>query len=132
MAAALPKDLPADRRYGPTHEWFYDQGATLRVGVTEAGQGMLGDVVFVQLPEVGSVVQRGAACATLESVKAASDVLSPVDGVVAAVNPALADSPEQINDDPWASGWILDITPTGEPADWLDAAAYQRSLDQGA
>lgn len=124
--------LPTDRRYGPTHEWCLDQGDTLRIGVTDAGQEMLGDVVFVQLPAVGAAVTRGSACATLESVKAASDVLSPVDGVVAAVNPALTDAPEQINDDPWASGWILEITPTGEPADWLDAAAYQHSLDQGA
>lgn len=124
--------LPADRRFGPTHEWFIDQGATLRIGVTAAGQDMLGDVVFVQLPEIGAVVRSNEACATLESVKAASDVLSPVDGVVAAVNPALSDTPELINDAPWDEGWILEITPTSEPAVWQDATAYQATLDQGA
>lgn len=128
----MSESLPVDRRYGPTHEWFMDQGATLRLGVTAAGQEMLGDVVFVQLPEVGSAVSRGAACATLESVKAASDVISPVDGVVAAVNLALIDTPELINDAPWDAGWILDITPAGAPADWQDAKEYQQSLEQGA
>ncbi|WP_407275057.1 glycine cleavage system protein GcvH [Halothiobacillus sp. DCM-1] len=124
--------IPNDRRFGPTHEWVMNQGKTLRLGVTAAGQAMLGDVVFVQLPEVGAAVNQGAACATLESVKAASDVLSPVDGMVASVNSALVDSPELINDAPWDDGWILEITPTGPLAEWQDAEQYQHTLDQGA
>lgn len=126
--------VPANRHYGPTHEWYMLQqdasGEVLLVlGVTEQGQDMLGDVVFVQLPEMGSVVVRGQSCATLESVKAASDVICPVDGTVAAVNEALGGSPELINDDPFEQGWILKIRPGSDPDEWLSPEAYQAQLD---
>lgn len=124
-------ELRSDRRYGQTHEWYRQEGDELRMGVTEQGQDLLGDVVYVQLPSVGAEVVRGAACATLESVKAASDVIAPVDGVVVAVNEALEDSPELINDDPLDTGWILRIKPSGIPDDWMSDTAYQQMLDAG-
>ncbi|MDD3575996.1 MAG: glycine cleavage system protein GcvH [Halothiobacillus sp.] len=121
--------VPTDRRYGPTHEWYLLEDDLLVLGVTEQGQELLGDVVFAQLPEVGSKVERGQACATLESVKAASDVICPVDGVVIAVNAALSDSPELINDDPFDTGWILHIRPSGDPDEWMSAEDYQAQFD---
>lgn len=122
-------NVPTDRRYGPTHEWYLLEDDLLVLGVTEQGQELLGDVVFAQLPEVGSKVERGQACATLESVKAASDVICPVDGVVIAVNTALSDSPELINDDPFDTGWILHIRPSGAPDEWMSAEDYQAQFD---
>ncbi|MHB8921154.1 MAG: glycine cleavage system protein H [Halothiobacillus sp.] len=122
----------SDRRYGQTHEWTMQDGNDWILGVTEQGQELLGDVVFAQLPAVGATVRRGEACATLESVKAASDVLCPVDGVVTAINMALVDSPELINDDPLDSGWILRISPTGTPDAWMSPEEYQAALDAGA
>ena len=121
--------VPTDRRYGPTHEWYLLEDDLLVLGVTEQGQELLGDVVFAQLPDVGSNVEHGQACATLESVKAASDVICPVDGVVVAVNTELSDSPELINDDPFDTGWILHIRPSGSPDEWMSPEDYQAQLD---
>jgi glycine cleavage system H protein len=125
-------ELRSDRRYGQTHEWYRQEGSVIALGVTEQGQDLLGDVVYVQLPRVGDQVARGTPCATLESVKAASDVISPVDGIVIAVNETLEDSPELINDDPLDSGWILKIEPNGAPDEWMSADAYQQMLAAGA
>lgn len=124
--------IRSDRQYGPTHEWAMQDGDDWVLGVTDQGQALLGDVVFAQLPELGALVRRGDACATLESVKAASDVICPVDGVVSAINTELADSPELINDDPLDSGWIMRITPTGAVDEWMSPQAYQAMLDAGA
>ncbi|MGM0516021.1 MAG: glycine cleavage system protein GcvH [Pseudomonadota bacterium] len=118
-----------DRRYGQTHEWYTVEDDVVTVGVTEQGQEMLGDVVFADLPDVGQTVSEDAPCATLESVKAASDVLCPVDGEVVEVNPALEDSPELINDDPLDEGWILRIRPSGKPAEWMSPEEYERMLE---
>ncbi len=93
------------------------------------GQEMLGDVVFADLPDVGQAVSEGAPCATLESVKAASDVLCPVDGEVLEINEALEDSPELINDDPLDEGWILKIRMEGQPAEWMSPDEYGRMLE---
>lgn len=122
-------DIRQDRRYGKTHEWYTVEDGVLTVGVTEQGQDMLGDVVFVDLPDVGQMVSAGAPCATLESVKAASDVHGPVDGEVIEVNGLLEDSPELINDAPLDEGWILKIRMTGEPAEWMSPAEYGRMLE---
>ncbi|HSH84669.1 MAG TPA: glycine cleavage system protein GcvH [Guyparkeria sp.] len=122
-------EIRQDRRYGETHEWYTTEDGVLTVGVTEQGQDMLGDVVFVDLPDVGQMVSVGAPCATLESVKAASDVHGPVDGEVIEVNALLEDNPELINDDPLDEGWILKIRMTGEPAEWMSPAEYGRMLE---
>ena len=100
---------PTDLRYTEQHEWVRASGTVARVGVTEHAAQTLGDIVYVSLPTVGAQVSAGDACAELESTKSVSDVYAPVSGVVAAVNDAIADSPEWINGDPYGDGWLFDI-----------------------
>lgn len=100
--------IPADLRYAETHEWARTQDDGLvTVGITDHAQHLLGDLVFVELPEIGRVVSVAEGCAVVESVKAASDVYSPLDGVIVEVNELLADNPELINQDPYGEGWIF-------------------------
>lgn len=120
-------DVPNDLKYTESHEWVRDDGNGLvTVGITEHAQDALGDLVFVELPEVGATVTQGDACAVVESVKAASDIYSPLDGEVAAVNEELNDAPEQINSAPYGEGWIMQIKLAGDAdlADLMDAEAY--------
>jgi glycine cleavage system H protein len=127
---------PSDRRYTDQHEWALvqgdDSGATVvRVGITDHAQDALGDIVYVQLPDVGAEVAPGTAIGEVESTKSVSDVYAPVAGVVAAVNDRLADAPETINADPYGEGWLVEIRveggdPTGS---LLDADAYQALVD---
>ena len=125
---------PDDRRYTDQHEWALVQGTggaetVVRVGITDHAQDALGDIVFVQLPEVGAEVSPGNPIGEIESTKSVSDVYSPVTGVVAAVNEALTDAPETLNSDPYGDGWLVEIRVTGDgsdpTADLLDAAAYE-------
>ena len=124
--------MPADRKYTESHEWVRREAdGTLSVGITEFAQEALGDMVFVELPEVGRSLAKGEACAVVESVKAASDVYAPVAGEVAAVNSALADKPELINTNAFEA-WMFKLKPANA-ADvdaLLDAAAYQANVDQ--
>jgi glycine cleavage system H protein len=128
---------PDDRRYTDQHEWAIvrggDDGATVvRVGITDHAQDALGDIVYVQLPEVGEEVTPGNAIGEVESTKSVSDVYSPVPGVVAAVNERLADAPETINADPYGEGWLVEIRVEGggDPTEaLLDAGAYQALVD---
>ncbi|NYJ08100.1 glycine cleavage system protein GcvH [Petropleomorpha daqingensis] len=128
---------PDDRRYTDQHEWALvrgeDGGATVvRVGITDHAQDALGDIVYVQLPEVGEQVTPGNAVGEVESTKSVSDIYSPVSGVVAAVNERLADAPETINADPYGEGWLVEIRVEGEgdPTEaLLDAGAYQALVD---
>ena len=131
---------PDDRRYTDQHEWALVQstegGVTVvRVGITDHAQDALGDIVFVQLPDVGTEVTPGNAIGEVESTKSVSDVYSPVAGVVTAVNDALADAPETVNSDPYGAGWLVEVEvsgATGDPtAELLDAAAYQAVVDAG-
>jgi glycine cleavage system H protein len=125
---------PDDRRYTDQHEWALVQGTegaatVVRVGITDHAQDALGDIVFVQLPEVGAEVGPGNPIGEVESTKSVSDVYSPVPGVVSAVNEALADAPETINSDPYGAGWLVEIQVPGHDGDptagLLDAAAYE-------
>jgi len=122
---------PDDRRYTEQHEWALVPGpdGLVRVGITDHAQDALGDIVFVQLPEVGAEVGPGNPIGEVESTKSVSDVYSPVTGVVAAVNEALADAPETVNSDPYGAGWLVEIRVAadgGDPtAELLDAAAYE-------
>ena len=120
-------NLPEELKYTKEHEWIRDEGdGSVTVGITDHAQKLLGDLVFVELPEVGASLEAGADCVVVESVKAASDVYSPLNGEVAAVNDALGDAPEVINDDPYGEGWIFKMKPA-DAADLgalLDAAAY--------
>ena len=107
----------------------------VRVGITDHAQDALGDIVFVQLPEVGDEVAPGNPIGEVESTKSVSDVYSPVAGVVTAVNAALADAPETVNSDPYGAGWLVEVEVAGAAADptadLLDAAAYQALVDAG-
>jgi glycine cleavage system H protein len=129
---------PTDRRYTDQHEWALVQGAeggstVVRVGITDHAQDALGDIVFVQLPEVGEEVGPGSPIGEVESTKSVSDIYAPVPGTVTAVNPALADAPETINADPYGEGWLVEISVDGAAGDpteaLLDAAAYEALVD---
>lgn len=119
-------NVPEDRRYTKDHEWALLDGGRVRIGITEYAQDALGDVVFVQLPDVGTVVEAGGACSEVESTKSVSDIYAPVAGTVVEVNTELADAPQRLNEDPYGAGWICLIEPAGAGAldDLLDAGAY--------
>jgi glycine cleavage system H protein len=103
-------EIPGDLKYAKSHEWVrVESDGTVTVGISDHAQGALGDLVYVELPEVGSTVQAGNGVAVVESVKAASDIYAPVSGEVIAVNDALSDAPETINSDPYEGGWIFKL-----------------------
>ncbi len=119
--------LPADLKYSKSHEWARDEGdGTVTVGITDHAQELLGDLVFLELPEVGTPVQAEGECAVVESVKAASDIYSPVTGEIIEVNQALADAPESINEDAYGAGWIFKVklSDAAELNALLDADGY--------
>jgi len=117
----------ADRRYTKTHEWVAVDGRQVTVGITDFAQSQLGDVVFLELPKTGRKLDAGEAFGVVESVKAASDLYSPVAGRISEVNDKLASKPELINSDPFGEGWILKLDLTGElPSDLLDEDAYKK------
>ena len=126
-------DIPADLRYTRSHEWVRAlPDGSVEVGITDHAQGALGDLVFVEVPESGRVLAAGDACAVVESVKAASDIYSPLAGEVIAGNAELATTPELINQDPYGKGWILRLRPSGRAADVpLDAAGYAAEIAAG-
>jgi glycine cleavage system H protein len=124
-------NVPADLKYAESHEWIRDNGdGTATVGITEHAQDALGDLVFVELPEIGKQLAAKDACAVVESVKAASDIYSPIGGEVIAVNQTLEDAPETINGDAYGDGWIfkLKLTDAAELDNLLDAGGYQQVL----
>jgi len=126
--------IPADLRYTAEHEWVgrLEHAAPVRVGITDFAQDALGDIVYVQLPDVGSTVRAGDACGELESTKSVSDLFAPVNGTVTAVNESLADQPDLVNSDPYGEGWLLDIEveDAAEVEALMDAETYQGQLDQ--
>jgi len=125
-------EMPSDLKYSKTHEWAKDEGdATVTVGITDHAQGLLGDLVFVELPEPGTAVERGGECAVVESVKAASDVYSPVSGEVTEVNTTLVDAPETVNEDAFGEGWLFKVrmSDASELDGLLDADGYAESLE---
>ena len=124
--------IPAELKYARTHEWLrHEDDGSVTVGISDHAQAALGDLVFVETPEAGRSVTAGEACAVVESVKAASDVYSPVGGEVIAGNEALATQPELLNSDPYGEGWIMKIRPAGdaETSTLLDAKAYEATLE---
>lgn len=117
--------LPQDLQYTKDHEWVRISGNVARIGITDYAQDALGDIVFVQLPDVGSTVSAHDSFSEIESTKSVNDVYAPVSGTVSAVNDGLAANPELLNSDPYGEGWICEITLDGSaPSDLLDAAAY--------
>jgi glycine cleavage system H protein len=125
-------EIPTELRYARTHEWArLEEDGTVTVGVTDHAQGALGDVVFVEHPEVGALVAAQEEAGVVESVKAASDIYAPVSGTVVAVNAALVDAPEKVNEDPYGDGWFFRLQPD-DPADlddMMDAEAYGEMLE---
>ena len=126
-------ELPGDLLFTEEHEWLRrEEDGSVTIGITDHAQGALGDLVYVELPEVGQDVDEGGEMAVVESVKAASDVYAPIGGNIVAVNESLADDPETINSDPYDDGWIVRI----KPADAIDEAAmmspndYQQFIDE--
>lgn len=121
--------IPEDLRYTSEHEWVSGDGSgPVRVGITHFAQDALGDIVYVQLPEVGTEVEAGQALGEIESTKSVSEIYAPVTGTVVARNEALGDTPEVINSDPYGSGWLVEIAPADPAAiaGLLTAADYQR------
>ena len=125
-------EYPTDRKYSQEHEWVVVSGDTARIGITDYAQDSLGDIVFVQVPDVGLEVVAGASCAEVESTKSVSEIYSPVSGTVSAVNEALADEPERINRDPYGDGWIFTLTmiDASELDALMDAAANQHVVEE--
>ncbi len=126
-------EIPSDLRYSESHEWVSqeDEGV-VRVGITDHAQAQLGDLVFVELPEAGSTVGQGDACAVVESVKAASDIYSPVSGEVVEVNEILIDSPETVNVEPYGDGWLFSVRleDADELEGLMDHEAYQEHIEE--
>ena len=123
-------NFPDDLRYTQEHEWVRVDGTSARVGITDYAQDALGDVVYVDLPQVGTTVAAMASCCEVESTKSVSEIFSPVSGTVAEANGDLADTPQMINEDPYGKGWIFSVE-MSDPAELdglMDAAAYQAFL----
>jgi len=126
-------ELPGDLLYTNDHEWLRREGdGSVTVGITEHAATSLGDLVYVELPDVGQDVDAGGEMAVVESVKAASDVYAPIAGSIAAVNDDLADDPEKINADPYGDGWIVRMTPSDglDESELMTPDAYQELLDE--
>ncbi|GIU46341.1 glycine cleavage system protein GcvH [Shewanella sp. 10N.261.52.F9] len=126
-------NIPAELKYASSHEWIRkEEDGSYTVGISEHAQELLGDMVFVELPEVGDDVNAGEDCAVAESVKAASDIYAPLSGEVIAVNEALEDSPELVNSDAFGDGWFFRVMPTdlAELDNLLDAEGYQAVIDE--
>ena len=124
--------IPEDLRYSSDHEWVKVEDGKARIGITDYAQDALGDVVFVDLPEVGTSAAAGASISEVESTKSVSDIYAPVSGTISDVNAELADAPERLNEDPYGEGWIcvIDLQDAAELDGLLDAAAY-RALVEG-
>lgn len=125
-------NIPANLKYAESHEWVLDNGdGTVTVGITDHAQELLGDVVYVELPEVGSEVNASEQFSLVESVKAASDIYAPVSGEIIEVNETLSDAPESINDAPFDGAWIakIKLSEASELENLLDAAAYEAIIE---
>ena len=131
----MSNNIPRDLKYTKSHEWVRQaQNGALEVGITDHAQSALGDLVFVEVPEVGRALSAGEACAVVESVKAASDVYSPLAGKVVANNGALAGKPELLNEDPYGAGWLFRLEGSGgdNSSGLMSASAYEKFLAEEA
>jgi glycine cleavage system H protein len=122
-------NIPEDLQYTKSHEWVRIEGDTATIGITDHAQDELGDVVFVELPEEGDTFDADESFGTVESVKAVSDLYTPVGGEVVEVNSALEDAPENINEDPYGEGWIVKLRTTDE-ADLLSSEEYEKVVEE--
>jgi glycine cleavage system H protein len=125
-------NIPEDLKYTQSHEWVSrEANGNARIGITDHAQEALGDLVFVELPAVGDLVDQGDSVSVVESVKAASDIYAPITGEVVAINEDLEDDPALVNNDPYGDGWLYEVAPSDETEldDLLDAAAYEETLE---
>jgi len=124
-------NVPDDLRYTSDHEWVKLEGNRARIGITDYAQDALGDVVFVQLPELGASVAAGESISEVESTKSVSDVYAPLSGAIADINSELADSPQRLNEDPYGEGWIsvIEVADVAGFDQLLDAAAYRKLIE---
>jgi glycine cleavage system H protein len=124
--------VPAELKYSKEHEWVKVEGNQARIGITDFAQDELGDIVFVELPEVGTEVKANETFGTVESVKTVSDLFAPVSGKVVAVNESLADAPEAVNSSPYGDGWmiVVEMSNPDELNDLLDAEAYEKHISE--
>ena len=122
-------NIPEDLQYAKSHEWVRIEGNTATIGITDHAQDELGDVVFVELPDEGATFDAGESFGTVESVKAVSDLYTPVGGEVVEVNSSLEDAPENINEDSYGEGWIVKLRTTDEP-DLLSPEEYERVVEE--
>jgi glycine cleavage system H protein len=124
-------DVPDDLRYTKDHEWVKVEGSRARIGITEYAQDALGDIVFVQIPDVGASVEKGSTVSEVESTKSVSDIYAPVSGSVVEVNGDLTEAPERLNEDPYGDGWIcvIEIGDQADLDDTLDADGYRQLVD---
>ncbi|CED58877.1 Glycine cleavage system H protein [Moritella viscosa] len=125
-------NIPAELKYASSHEWVRNEGdGTYTVGISDHAQGLLGDMVFIDLPDVGDEVEAGEDCAVGESVKAASDIYAPISGEIVAINEELEDSPELVNSDAFGEGWLFRVKASDESEleALLDAAGYAESIE---
>jgi glycine cleavage system H protein len=127
-----PANYPAGYRYTKDHEWINVEGSVGTIGITDYAQHELGDVVFVELPKLGAQIKTGQSFGTVESVKAVSDIFSPVSGEVTETNSLLSDSPEKVNQDPHGTAWLIKVklADPKEVISLMDAAAYQAYVDE--
>jgi glycine cleavage system H protein len=125
-------EIPSELKYTKSHEWLrVEDDGLITVGISDHAQELLGDLVFVELPEVGTEYIAGDECCVVESVKAASDVYMPISGEIVEINDALADEPEVINDSPYDNGWLFKMkAPVEELEEFMDADAYQAEIDE--
>lgn len=126
-------DYPDHLKYSAEHEWVAVDGTRARIGITDFAQDALGDVVFVNLPAVGTTVAAAASCAEVESTKSVSDIYAPVSGEIVEVNGTLDDAPEKVNSDPYGAGWIfvVEMSDPGELDALMDAAGYRGLVEEG-
>ena len=126
-------NIPAELKYSNDHEWLRVEGKTVVLGITDFAQAQLGDVVFVELPQVGRTLAYGEAVAVIESVKAVSDVYAPVSGKVVKINESLEEAPEMVNQAPYGDGWIavIELADESELTQLMDAAAYEKLAAEG-
>lgn len=124
--------IPEDLKYAKSHEWVMVEGDVATVGITQFAQEQLGDLTFVELPEVGDTFEAGSEMGSVESVKAASEIYAPVTGEVIAVNEELEDAPEKVNEEPYGEGWLLKFKIKGEPEGLLDAEGYAGVIESEA
>ncbi|WP_425059203.1 Glycine cleavage system H protein [Sporomusa carbonis] len=126
-------NIPKELKYSKDHEWVKLEGNIATIGITDFAQSQLGDVVFVELPEIGAEFSAGEGFAVVESVKAVSDVYAPVAGTVTEANTTLADAPEVVNQDPYGEGWIvkLEVADESELGELMDSDAYEQLIGEG-